>query len=100
VDQALNELFQANFIDHPVPPPIGRLFLSDLLSTAINCLPLMSSREEISDDMVNECLSTISEAPAKRQFGLLREFFHTLAKCAQKNRHESGGEKSGRSLTT
>ncbi len=93
VDQALNELFRVNFIDHPVPPPVGRLFLSELLSTAISCLPLMSSRGEISDDMLNECLSTISEAPTKRQFGLLREFFHALAKCAEKNRQESGGEK-------
>ena len=92
VDQALDELFQVNFIDYPIPPAMGRLFLSDLLSTAIRCLPLLSSREEISDEMLNVYLSTISEVPTKHQFDLLREFFHTLAKCAEKNRHESGGE--------
>lgn len=92
VDQDLDELFQANYVEYPMSPPIARLFLSELLSTAVGCLPLMNDKGDISDDMLNEYLCAIHEAPTKHQFSLLREFFHALANCAKKNSQESGGE--------
>ena len=92
VDQTLDELFQVNFVERPITPAVGRLFISELLSTAVNCLPLLRNRTELGDEKCNEYLTAIHEASPKRQFGLLRDFYHVLTRSAEFTRQEGGAE--------
>lgn len=81
VKTILNELFHINLVERPLQPSIFRLFISELLTTAVGCLPMLSL--SMSDEELNDQLSTIQNAHISRQLSLMQEFFHTLTACAE-----------------
>lgn len=83
VENVLKELFHVNLVEHPVQPAIFRLFVSELLSTAVSCVPLLS--QGIDEDDLAERIVAITNAPAKRQCAMLMDFFQLLTSWAEGN---------------
>ena len=81
VEALLSSLIQANLVDRPLKPTIFRLFISDLVSTGVSCLPLLPNPPE--DDGVSEMIDGISKASLRRQPELILAFFRTLTACAE-----------------
>ena len=90
VVNTLNELFHVNLVEHPVQPAIFRLFVSELLSTAVSCVPLLS--RGIDEEDLAERIVAITNAPAKRQCALLTDFLQLLTSCAESNQCKTVGQ--------
>lgn len=90
VESTLNELFHVNLVEHPVQPAIFRLFVSELLSTAVSCVPLLS--RGIDEEDLAERIVAITNAPAKCQCALLTDFLQLLTSCAESNQCKTAGQ--------
>ena len=80
VEGILNELFQANLLERALKPAVVGLFVSDLVSSGINCLPLLP--HPLGDDDVNERAMAIINAPLLRKREMILDFFCELTRCA------------------
>ena len=87
VASILNKLFQVNLVERPVRPAIFRLFVSELLSTAVGCMPLLS--QGIAEEELHEHIISITNAPAKHQCELLLDFFRLLTSCAESSQNDT-----------
>lgn len=87
VTSILNELFQVNLVERPVRPAIFRLFVSELLSTAVGCMPLLP--QGIAEEELHEHIVSITTAPAKHQCELLLDFFRLLTSCAESSQNDT-----------
>ena len=81
VTAILSELFQTNLVDRPLKPAIIRLFISDLLSAGVGCLPLLPKVPE--NDDVNERINAITTASVRNQPRMIQDFFRLLTDCAE-----------------
>lgn len=90
VENVLKELIHVNLVERPAQPAIFRLFVSELLSTAVSCVPLLSLG--IDEEDLLERIVAITNAPAKRQCALLMDFFQLLTSCAESNQCKNASQ--------
>lgn len=90
VESTLNELFHVNLVDHPVQPAIFNLFVSELLSTAVNCMPLIN--QSVPEEELYERIAAITSAPCMEQPALLVEFILHLTSLAESPQDNTIGQ--------
>ncbi|HNX62395.1 MAG TPA: AraC family transcriptional regulator [Candidatus Limiplasma sp.] len=90
VTQILDELFRVNFRERPIPYQLHGIFISELLSVAMSCLPMLTSKARLSDEAMMERIEKISAAQPQEQQTLIYKLFNDLAKSAKDGTNEAG----------
>ena len=85
VKQILDELFQINYRERPIPYQLHNIFIYELISIAMSCLLMLTQNRHLSDEAVMEQIAKINDAQPQEQQTLLYQLFSSIAESEKEN---------------